>query len=114
MRILYICLGYWERGYWHFLGERFGLGAALPPGGLWVHAVSVGEVQAAAALVQALRARHPQLPLVLTTTTPTGRARACRLFGDDVFVRYLPFDLPGAVRRFLDRARPRLAIILET
>jgi 3-deoxy-D-manno-octulosonic-acid transferase len=129
LRILYICLGYclapiavlgllwrglWERGYWHCFGERFGLGAALPPGGIWVHAVSVGEVQAAAVLVRALRARYPELPLALSTTTPTGRARARSLFGDAVVVRYLPFDLPGAVRRFLDRVQPRLAIILET
>ena len=85
-----------------------------PPGGLWVHAVSVGEVQAAAGLVRALRERYPELPVTITTVTPTGAQRAKVLFGDSVGHGYLPYDLPGAVRRFLDRVRPGVAIILET
>ena len=129
VRLLYLCLGYGLVPF-HFaltlwrglgdpaaregLGERFGLGRAAPAGGLWVHAVSVGEVQAAASLVQALRQRYPQLPLTVTTATATGRARARALFGDGVEVRYLPYDLPGAVRRFLARVAPRLGIVLET
>ncbi len=98
------------------LGERLGLGPFVdgPHGSLWLHAVSVGEVQAAAPLVVALRERHPDLPVVLTTVTPTGRARAEALLGDSVNVRYAPYDLAGAVARFFDRARPRMAIILET
>ncbi len=103
-----------DRSYWEALPQRLGFGPAVPPGGLWVHAVSVGEVQAAASLVRALRRRHPQLPLVLTTSTPTGRGRARSLFGEEVALRYLPYDLPGPVRRFLDRTRPRLGIVLET
>jgi len=103
-----------DRSYWRALGERFGFGARLPPGGLWVHAVSVGEVQAAAALVQRLRTRYQDVPLLLTTATPTGRSRAERLFGAGVTIRYLPYDLPDAVDRFLGRVRPRLAVILET
>ncbi|HVC31711.1 MAG TPA: 3-deoxy-D-manno-octulosonic acid transferase, partial [Steroidobacteraceae bacterium] len=75
---------------------------------------SVGEVQAAAALVLALRDRYPQIPVLVTTFTPTGAARARTLFRDAAQVRFLPFDLPGSVRRFLDRARPRLAVIMET
>jgi 3-deoxy-D-manno-octulosonic-acid transferase len=86
-------------------------------------------MSAAAPLVRALRAKYPQVPLVLTTATLTGRARAERLFGVDgvdivgdavdvgggaVDVRFLPYDTPGAVARFLDRIRPRLAIIMET
>lgn len=104
-----------DRGYWQGLGERFALGA--PAGGsptLWVHAVSLGEVSAAAPLVRALRAKYRELPLVLTTATPTGRARAQALFGGDVEVRFLPYDTPGAVARFLSRIRPRLAVIMET
>jgi 3-deoxy-D-manno-octulosonic-acid transferase len=111
--------GVGNRGYWHGLGERFGLGAR--PGGraaaaecLWVHAVSLGEVSAAAPLVRELRARHAELPLLLTTATPTGRARALALFGDSVTVQFLPYDTPGSMRRFLERARPRLAVIMET
>ena len=61
------------------LGERFGLGRRAYAPSLWLHAVSVGEVSAAAALVHALRARHPGTPCVLTTATPTGRAQAATL-----------------------------------
>ncbi|MDB6086836.1 MAG: 3-deoxy-D-manno-octulosonic-acid transferase [Gammaproteobacteria bacterium] len=94
--------------------ERFGFGKFVDSPTLWVHAVSLGEVTAAAALIRALRARHPRTPVVLTTATPTGRARANSLFGDSVDVRFLPYDTPGSVRRFVRRVRPRLAIIMET
>jgi 3-deoxy-D-manno-octulosonic-acid transferase len=103
-----------DPGYRERLDERFGFGARLAPGSIWVHAVSVGEVQAAAPLVHALRARYPASRLVLTTVTPTGAAHARLLFGDAVERRYVPFDLPGSVRRFFDRVQPRVAIILET
>jgi 3-deoxy-D-manno-octulosonic-acid transferase len=96
------------------LRERFGFGPALPGPLIWVHAVSVGEVQAAQPLIAQLRARHPGFGMLLTTVTPTGAARARLLFGDQVHLRYVPFDLPGSVRRFFDRVRPRLAMILET
>ncbi len=95
------------------LAERFGFGAPLAGRPVWIHAASVGEVQAASTLVKALRTRRPDLPILLTAFTPTGAARAASL-GPGVTVRYLPYDLPGSVRRFLDRARPRLALILET
>jgi len=104
-----------DRSYWQALGERFGWGrAANPAPTLWLHAVSLGEMSAAAPLVRALRARYPENPLVLTTATLTGRARARSLFGEGVDVRFLPYDTPGAVARFLDRIRPRLAVIMET
>jgi 3-deoxy-D-manno-octulosonic-acid transferase len=104
-----------NRRYWIGLGERFGFGTRVgTTQALWVHAVSLGEVTAAAALVRALRARYPETPLLLTTATLTGRARAQALFGDTITVRFLPYDTPGAMRRFLARVRPRLAIIMET
>ena len=104
-----------DRSYWQALGERFGWGRrSNSTGNLWVHAVSLGEMSAAAPLVRALRSRYPDIPLVLTTATPTGRARARTSFGDTVDVRYLPYDTPGAVARFLDRIQPRLALIMET
>ena len=104
-----------DRSYWQGLSERFGWGRRLNSApAIWLHAVSLGEMSAAAPLVRALRSRYPQNPLVLTTATPTGRARARSLFGDTVDVRFLPYDTPGAVARFLDRVRPRLAIIMET
>jgi 3-deoxy-D-manno-octulosonic-acid transferase len=103
-----------DPAYRTHLGERFGLGRRLAAPSLWLHAVSVGEVSAAAALVRALRASHPDIPFVLTTATPTGRAQAATLFGADVEVRFLPYDTAGSVRRFLARIRPRAAIIMET
>jgi 3-deoxy-D-manno-octulosonic-acid transferase len=93
------------------------LGFVLPqpgPGCLWIHAVSVGEVQAAAALVRELRRCVPGIEIVLTTVTATGAERARAIFGTELRHCYLPYDLPGAVRRFLDRIRPGAAIVLET
>jgi len=107
--------GFRDRSHWEGFSQRFGLGPAVQgPPGIWVHAVSVGEVQAAVPLINAMLARFPTLPLVLTTGTPTGRARARALFKYRVDIRFVPVDLPGSVRRFFDRVRPRLAIVLET
>jgi 3-deoxy-D-manno-octulosonic-acid transferase len=100
----------YRTGFW----ERFGFGERLPPGNVWIHAVSVGEVQASAALVQTLRERYPRIPVVVTTLTPTGATRAKTLFKDLAQVRYIPFDLPGSVRRFFNRVQPRVAVIFET
>ena len=83
-------------------------------GAIWVHAVSVGEVLAARPLIDALREKHPQRPLLVTTITPTGSDRVRALWGDRVHHVYLPYDLHGMVRRFLDHARPALAVIVET
>jgi 3-deoxy-D-manno-octulosonic-acid transferase len=103
-----------DRSYWRNFSERFGFGAQLAPHGVWLHAVSVGEVQACAPLVSALYRHHPGIPLTVTTFTPTGAARARALFGNVAQVRYVPYDLPGAVRRFFSRVQPRLAVIFET
>lgn len=97
------------------IGERFGRsGIQLPGPSIWVHAVSVGEVQAAATLVRSLLERYPDRQLVLTTMTPTGSQRARDLFGDEVVHSYVPYDLASAVRRFFDRMRPCLVLIIET
>ena len=107
--------GFSVPGYRQRIGERFGFGMPrLARSAIWVHAVSVGEVQAAAPLVRALLKRHPEVPLVLTTMTPTGSERVRALFGDTVIHSYVPYDLAAAVRRFFDWARPSLAIIMET
>jgi 3-deoxy-D-manno-octulosonic-acid transferase len=104
-----------ERGYREHFAERFGLGARLEGASLWVHAASVGEVQAALGLVRALRERVPHVPVVVTTVTPAGAARArAALAAQGVDVRHVPLDLPGCVRRFFDRVQPRLAIFVET
>ena len=95
--------------------ERFGYFEAPGfSGSLWIHAVSVGEVNAAEPLIKALQRSYPNAPLVITTVTPTGTARVHQLFGDSVFHVYLPYDLPFAVGRFMKRIRPRLALIVET
>jgi 3-deoxy-D-manno-octulosonic-acid transferase len=96
--------------------ERYAMyGDRLAPGAtVWVHAVSVGEVNAAAPLVNALRARRPDLRLLVTSITPTGSARIRALWGDEVEHVYLPYDLPGAVARFLRHFRPQVGLVLET
>ncbi len=102
-------------GYFARWRERFGF---FPDPGIkdsiWVHAVSLGEVNAAVPLIKALMERYRDSPFVITTVTPTGSDRVLQLFGDRVFHVYLPYDLTSAVRRFLNRVRPRLAVIMET
>ncbi|MGE3106113.1 MAG: lipid IV(A) 3-deoxy-D-manno-octulosonic acid transferase [Lysobacterales bacterium] len=104
-----------NREYFSRWRERFGF---FPTPGfgrsIWVHAVSVGEVNAAAPLIEALMQRFAGWPMVVTTVTPTGSAQVQKLFGGRVFHVYLPYDLPGSVKRFLSRVRPRLALVMET
>lgn len=103
------------RGYFSRWLERFGF---FPSPGfeqaIWVHAVSVGEVNAAAPLIDALRLRYTDRPMVVTTVTPTGSDRVRQLWNDQVFHVYLPYDLPAAVKRFLSRVRPSIAVVMET
>ncbi|KPK58778.1 MAG: hypothetical protein AMJ59_13890 [Gammaproteobacteria bacterium SG8_31] len=95
--------------------ERFGFGRShTERRSIWIHAVSVGEVMAASPMVRRLRAAYPDVPVLISTVTPTGAQRVADLFGDEVIHSYIPYDMPGAVKRFFDRFRPRLAIIMET
>lgn len=104
-----------EPDYLERWSERFGRFPATDKhDGIWLHAVSLGETIAAAPLIKRIREHHPDLPLTITTTTPTGSNRVRETYGNDVFHVYAPYDLPTAVRRFLERVRPRLAIIMET
>jgi 3-deoxy-D-manno-octulosonic-acid transferase len=102
------------------IGERFALGLPpLQPGGIWLHAVSVGESIAAAPLIRQLLARYPDLPITITCMTPTGSERIQALFAGPEYAGrvqhcYLPYDLPWAAARFLERAQPRLAVVMET
>lgn len=95
-------------------GERFAMGGDLRPGGIWVHAVSVGEAIAAAPMIRQLHVRHPNLPITVTCMTPTGSEQIRRMFGDSVGHAYLPYDLPWLQRRMIRRLSPRLCIIMET
>ena len=95
--------------------ERFGI--FEPPtdwGGLWVHAVSVGEVQAILPLIRQVLEQNPGMPITVTTTTPTGSARVREQLGDQVFHVYLPYDLPPALNGFIRRVRPRVLLMVET
>lgn len=95
-------------------GQRFGLGYPKTDGCIWIHAVSVGEVQAALPLIRALGEQFPERKRLVTTVTPTGAARVQALFGDTVEHCYIPFELPAAIRRFFTSVNPELALIMET
>lgn len=102
------------RRHWN---ERLGFYPQRPAGSaapLWLHAVSVGEMRAAAPLVRALQQQAPHIPLLLTCMTPTGRATAHELFGQTVEIAYLPYDYPSAIERFLRHFRPQAGLLLET
>lgn len=105
-----------EPAYRRAMGERLGWYREPPaePGSLWVHAVSLGETRAAAPLVAALRARRPGLRLLLTCSTATGREAGQALLQPGDRQVWLPYDTPGAVRRFLHHFRPALGLLMET
>ena len=94
------------------LGGSDGIDESFPRGALWIHAVSVGEVAVAATLIRAL---PDDLPLLITTVTPTGQERARATFpaSSQRAVAYLPFDLGFATRRFLDRFEPSALVLVE-
>lgn len=101
--------------YLHHIGERFGHYSSqnsLPI--IWLHTVSVGETRAAQSLIARLRAAYPDHQILLTHTTPTGRATSEQLYGDEVLRVYLPYDYPFAVNKFLRRFKPQLGILMET
>lgn len=129
MRILYNLLTYlllipfalyWlvrgisNRSYLDRLGQRIGFGFPSIDGCIWIHAVSVGEVQAAVPLIHALIKRFPDQNVLITTVTPTGASRVTTLFGDKVEHCYIPFEFPHAIARFFKSVRPQAAMIMET
>ena len=112
------------RAHW---AERLGLAGAPPPGlvptsglvprPIWIHAVSVGETRAAMPLIEALAARDPGQGFLLTHATPTGReagADLARRLPGRIAQSYLPYDVPGAIGRFLDRWQPACGLLIET
>ena len=111
--------------YLQHLGERYGCyqhsAARASSPLIWLHVVSVGETRAAEPLIKTLLSAYPQHALLLTHMTPTGRATGGEIiaklrstFGDRLLQAYLPYDLPGATRRFLDHFRPQLGLLMET
>ena len=110
-----------EPGYAVAVEERFGYYAAeqhpaqdSQTGWLWIHAVSLGETRAAAILLSALRQQRPQLRLLLTHSTATGRAEGQKLLHPGDRQVWLPWDSPSAVQRFLHHFKPALGVLMET
>jgi len=97
--------------------ERFGFFPtpdAKWQNGIWVHAVSVGEFIAAIPLIKLMMQDYPDLPITITTMTPTGSERVKATFGDKIFHIYLPYDMPAGVNRFLNAIKPKVAVVMET
>ena len=104
-----------EPGYCHYLSERLGWLSTFPPKrpSIWLHAVSVGEINSALSLLRSLQHRYPNHNIVVTTTTPTGRATIKRANIDSIYCFYLPYDLRSAIMRFIRMIKPDLAIFIE-
>ena len=97
------------------IGERVGrFRSAVKPGALWIHAVSLGETRAAGPLADALRQALPGRALLLTHGTATGRNAGQSLLKEGDAQAWLPFDTPGAVRRFFDHFEPVAGVLMET
>ncbi len=113
-------LSRWRRGkaeplYRHALGERLGFYASPPSSGwLWIHAVSLGETRAAAPLINALRQQQPGMRLLLSCSTATGRDAGRELLREGDVQCWLPFDTPGAVKRFFHHWQPKVGVLMET
>lgn len=118
----FLLLIMWNRGrtlpaYSKRLGERYGVYKnVMPPqaNGILVHAASVGEVIAATPLIKRIQSDYPDLPITVTTVTPTGSSRVKAAFGDSVAHYYLPYDIPSAMKRFLSFVQPKLIVVIET
>lgn len=115
-----VLLRLWWRGrknpaYRKRTGERFGFyDRTLPQDCIWIHAVSVGESQATQPIMRWIAENYPDVPVVISTTTPTGAERIQQMYRDTVEHIYFPYDLPFAIRRVLKTLRPQLLIIMET
>lgn len=99
------------------LSERYGLYCKLSspkPNGVLIHAASVGEVIAVVPLIKRIQHDYPDLPITVTTMTPTGSDRVKAVFGESVTHVYLPYDLPDAVARFIRFVQPSLVVVIET
>lgn len=107
-----------EPGYGQAIDERFGRYSGVLPSHdgptIWIHAVSLGETRAAAILITALRLQWPNMRLLLTHGTATGRAEGAKLLQSGDLQAWQPWDTPGAVQRFLDHFKPCLGVLIET
>ena len=112
--VRFLIRGVSRREYWQRLSERFGrLPTHLSSGPIWIHAVSVGEVNAVRPLVEYLL-KNSDVPVLLSCVTPTGSAQITRLFGSRVSQVYAPVDSGIIVNRVLGAVKPCAIIIAET
>lgn len=115
---LYVLRGKKNKGYRAHFKERFGFVSkslfTIKGKPLVVHCASVGEVLAAAPLIKALQKQHPQLNILITCNTPTGREQIINQFKNTVACSYLPMDFAFSTARFLKRINPQALCILET
>ena len=110
-----------EPGYLAHIEERFGYYSepaaqrlAQDQRFVWVHAVSLGESRVAGVLIDALRKRMPDMKLLLTHGTATGRAEGQRLLREGDMQVWQAWDTPAAAQRFIAHFQPRIGILMET
>ena len=108
--------GFRSPDYWWRIPERFGIN--IKPIGnenvICIHAVSVGEVNATKPIIEYLKRHYPHYTLVITTMTPSGAKTVLKNYSGQVFHRYLPYDFPWAIKRFINRLEPQMLIVMET
>jgi 3-deoxy-D-manno-octulosonic-acid transferase len=104
-----------EPVYGEHIAERYGNYTGVPSEGwIWIHAVSLGETKAAAILIRELRHLMPEMRLLLTNGTATGRQAGQEILRSGDHQVWLPWDTPGACRRFFSHFQPRIGIMIET
>lgn len=109
-------LGFKNPQYWFKWNERLGFvnSKKISKPVIWVHAVSVGEVNSARPIINKLLTEHKEYQVIVTTVTPTGRQIVNQHYEDKIKHFYLPYDTPFAVNLFIKRISPSLLIIMET
>ncbi|MEE3132531.1 MAG: lipid IV(A) 3-deoxy-D-manno-octulosonic acid transferase [Pseudomonadota bacterium] len=116
----FVWLRLWIRGrrepaYRERRGERLGfVHAAVPRQVVWFHTVSTGEALGAVPLIRSIKRALPDVPFLVTTTTPSGSVEVRKHLGAEVEHCYCPYDFPKAVRRFMDSVEPRALVLMET
>ena len=104
-----------NKSYLDRLAQRFGFGyPKLNSGSIWIHAVSVGEVQASVPLVNELKQHYPHKDIIITTVTPTGSLQVKNIFKGTVKTSYIPFETNFAIKNFFNSINPSVALIMET
>ena len=112
--LVFMLLGRKNPAWRKRIPERFGrIPHVLAEGGIWLHAASVGEVQASSALIKALQKKWPQRAIIVTTFTPTGSEQVRRVFGESVYHMYVPLDYSWMIKRFIRRLQPALLVLME-